>query len=238
MGQTPSKDAQYAELYSSYIQQQQNLIMQQQSQINSLYQMNLESQQQMPANMFFQSDMNQGQGYLNQGKGNLGSQQPLPQLPSAKPKLDPYKILNLSKNYDEKTLKKAYLKAAMKAHPDRGGSPQAFQQVSIAFTLLQKKIKERNNNHSHNELRESSKDYYSQQMNTPKLNTKMTEKFDIDVFNQIYEQNKIPDVYDDGYGNWMNNNPALESGQQKLFQNGFNKDMFNATFENYKREMS
>ena len=75
-------------------------------------------------------------------------------------------------------------------------------------------------------------------MNQPKVNVNMTENFDIDVFNQIYEQNKIPDVYDDGYGNWMNDNPALESGQQKLFQNGFNKDMFNATFENYKREQS
>lgn len=237
MGQTPSKDAQYAELYSSYIQQQQNLIMQQQSQINSLYQMNLESQQQMPANMFFQSDMNQGQSYLNQ-QGNLGSQQPLPQLPSAKPKLDPYKILGIGKNYDEKSLKKAYLKKAMKAHPDRGGTPQAFQQISIAFTLLQKKLKERENNHSHNELRDTARDYYTQQMNAPKVNVNMTENFDVDVFNQIYEQNKIPDVYDDGYGNWMNDNPALESGQQKLFQNGFNKDMFNATFENYKREMS
>ena len=235
MGQTPSKDAQYAELYSSYIQQQQNLILQQQSQINSLYQMNLESQQQMPANMFFQSDMNQGQSYLNQ-QGNLGSQQPLPQLPSAKPKLDPYKILGIGKNYDEKTLKKAYLKKAMKAHPDRGGTPQAFQQISIAFTLLQKKLKERENNHSHNELRDTARDYYTQQMNQPKVNVNMTENFDIDVFNQIYEKNKIPDVYDDGYGNWMNDNPALESGQQKLFQNGFNKDMFNATFENYKRE--
>jgi curved DNA-binding protein CbpA len=243
MGQTPSKDAQYAELYSSYIQQQQNLILQQQSQINSLYQMNLESQQQMPANMFFQSDMNQGQGmqgqqsYLGQ-QGNLGSQQSLPQLPSAKPKLDPYKILGIGKNYDEKTLKKAYLKKAMKAHPDRGGTPQAFQQISIAFTLLQKKLKERENNHSHNELRDTARDYYTQQMNQPKVNVNMTENFDVDVFNQIYEQNKIPDVYDDGYGNWMNDNPALESGQQKLFQNGFNKDMFNATFENYKREMS
>ena len=106
------------------------------------------------------------------------------------------------------------------------------------FNLKEKKLKERENNHSHNELRESSKDYYSQQMNTPKLNTKMTEKFDIDVFNQIYEQNKIPEVYDDGYGDWIQENPALESGQQKMFQNGFNKDMFNATFENYKREQA
>ena len=36
----------------------------------------------------------------------------------------------------------------------------------------------------------------------------------------------------------MNSNPALESEQNKMFQNGFNKDMFNATFENYKREQS
>jgi curved DNA-binding protein CbpA len=235
MGQTPSKDAQYAELYSSYIQQQQNLIAQQQAQINSLYQMNLESQQQMPANMFFQSDMNQGQG---QQSYQQDYQQPLPQLPSARPKLDPYKILGIGKNYDEKTLKKAYLKSALKAHPDRGGSPQAFQQVSIAFTVLQKKLKERENNHSHTELRDTARDYYTQQLNQPKVNVNMTENFDIDVFNQIYEQNKIPDVYDDGYGKWMNSNPALESEQNKMFQNGFNKDMFNSTFENYKREMS
>ena len=239
MGQTPSKDAQYAELYSSYIQQQQNLIAQQQSQINSLYQMNLESQQQMPANMFFQSDVNQGQGGRQWQGGQQGYQNnSLPQLPSAKPKLDPYKILGIGKNYDEKILKKAYLKKAMKAHPDRGGTPQEFQQISIAFTLLQKKLKERENNHSHNELRDGARDYYTQQLNQPKVNVNMTENFDIDVFNQIYEQNKIPDVYDDGYGNWMNDNPALETGQQKMFQNGFNKDMFNATFENYKKEMS
>jgi len=230
MGQTPSKDQQYAELYSSYIQQQQNLIAQQQAQINGLYQMNFESQQQMPANMFFQSDVNQD--YQQQ------QQQPLPQLPSAKIKLDPYKILGIGKNYDEKILKKAYLKKAMKAHPDRGGTPQAFQQISIAFTLLQKKLKERENNHSHTELRDTARDYYTQQLNQPKVNVNMTENFDVDVFNQIYEKNKIPEVYDDGYGNWMNDNPALESGQQKMFQNGFNKDMFNTTFENYKKEMS
>ena len=240
MGQTPSKDAQYAELYSSYIQQQQNLIAQQQSQINSLYQMNLESQQQMPANMFFQSDVNQGQGMQGQQSylGQQSYQQPLPQLPSAKTKLDPYKILRIDKNYDEKTLKKAYLKAAMKAHPDRGGTPQEFQKVSIAFGVLQKKLKERSSNHSHNELRDTARDYYTQQLNQPKVNVNMTENFDIDVFNKIYDENKIPDVYDEGYGNWMNNNPALESEQQKMFQNGFNKDMFNATFENYKREQS
>jgi curved DNA-binding protein CbpA len=238
MGQTPSKDQQYSELYSSYIQQQQNLIAQQQAQINNLYHMNLESQQQMPSNMFFQSDIQQ-QGQQGQGQGQQqGQQQYYPQLPSAKPKLDPYKILKVSKNYDEKILKKAYLKAAMRSHPDRGGTPQAFQQVSIAFTVLQKKLKEKENNHSHTELRDSARDYYTQQLNQPKVNVNMTENFDVDVFNKIYDENKIPEVYDEGYGDWMDSNPALEAEQSKMFQNGFNKDMFNSTFENYKRDQS
>ena len=229
MGQTPSKDQQSADLYSSYIQQQQNLIYQQQQQINELFTNNLEAQQQMPPNMFFQSDMNNQQSY---------QQQSLPQLPSAKQKLDPYKILKLSKNFDEKTLKKAYLRAAMKAHPDRGGTPQAFQQVSIAFTILQKKLKERENNHDHHDMRDGSKHFVKQQANQPKVNVNMTENFDVDVFNQIYETNKIPEVYDEGYGSWMKDTPALESEQGKMFQNGFNKDMFNATFEKYKHEQS
>ena len=229
MGQTPSKDQQSADLYSSYIQQQQNLIYQQQQQINDLFTHNLEQQQQMPSNMFFQSDMNSQQSH---------QQQSLPQLPSGRPKLDPYKILKLSKNFDEKTLKKAYLRAAMKAHPDRGGSPQAFQQVSIAYTILQKKLKERENNHDHHDMRDGSKQYAEKQANQPKVNVNMTENFDVDVFNQIYETNKIPEVYDEGYGSWMKDTPALESEQDKMFQNGFNKDMFNATFEKYKHEQS
>jgi hypothetical protein len=228
MGQTPSKDQQFTDLYSSYIQQQQNLIYQQQQQINDLFTHNLEAQQQQPANMFFQSDANQQQQ----------QQQSLPQLPSGRPKLDPYKILNLSKNFDEKTLKKAYLRAAMKAHPDRGGSPQAFQQVSIAYTILQKKLKEVENNHDHNDLREGSKQYATQQLNQPKVNVNMTENFDVDVFNQIYQDNKIPEVYDEGYGSWMKESPAIEAEQGRMFQSGFNKDMFNATFEKYKHEQS
>ena len=95
MGQTPSKDQQYAELYSSYIQQQQNLIAQQQAQINGLYQMNLESQQQMPANMFFQSDMNQGQGQQSYQQDYQNNS--LPQLPSARPlkHFNKYQLLSL-----------------------------------------------------------------------------------------------------------------------------------------------
>ena len=244
MGNTPTKDAQQ-EMYASYIQQQQDLIFKQQQQINELYKYNLETQQMAPNMLFQQGIVNQN--YEN-GRRMLGSnfqggmpstQTQLPQLPPAtKPKLDPYKILGISKNYDEKTLKKAYLKAAMKTHPDRGGTQAKFQLVSIAYTLLTKKLKEKDNSHSHQDLRNMSREYTQQQANQPMINTKMTDNFDVDVFNRIYEENKIPEVYDEGYGSWMEKNTNPEIEQKKLFQNGFNKDMFNATFEQYKKEQS
>ena len=233
MGQTPSKDKQVSDLYSSYIQQQQNFINQQQSQINDLYQLNLQNMQQMPSNTFFQSDTNQQQQQQQQ-------QQQLPQLPkeATRIKMDPYKILNISKQYDEQLLKKAYLKAAMKYHPDRGGSPTDFQKVSIAYTLLKQKLKETNNNHSHEELKQDADNYFNTQQSQPKVNVNMTENFDVDVFNKIYNENKIKDVYDEGYSSWMNNNNSIESENEKLFQNGFNKDLFNSTFEQYKKSKS
>ena len=239
MGNTPSQQGMSPEqIYAQYIQQQQDLIFQQQQQINKLYQMNMSSQTQ--ANMFLQNSISQSQQYSQQLPHQLpqqqSPQQQLPQLPHPKQKIDPYKILNISKQYDETSLKKAYLKAAMKSHPDRGGSQDAFQKVSIAYTLLQKKLKESQNNHSHSELRDGSKRYMDTQMNQPKLNTKLTEKFDVDVFNKIYEDNKIEDVYDEGYGSWMSENALTDKKTTKLFQNGFNKDMFNATFEQYKKE--
>ena len=244
MGNTPTKDAQQ-QMYASYIQQQQDLIFKQQQQINELYRYNLETQPLTP-NMFFQQgivNQNYENGRRMLGSGNfqepLPSHTQLPQLPPAtKPKFDPYKILGISKNYDEKTLKKAYLKAAMKTHPDRGGTQAKFQLVSIAYTLLTKKLKEKDNSHSHQDLRNMSREYTQQQANQPMINTKMTDNFDVDVFNRIYEENKIPEVYDDGYGSWIEKNTNPEIEQKKLFQNGFNKDMFNATFEQYKKEQS
>lgn len=242
MGNTPTKDKQ-ENLYATYIQQQQELIYKQQGQINELYKFNLQSQQQIPPNMFFQNDINQQQAYQRtqqaQQQQQLPRAQQLPQLPAApKTRLDPYKILKLPKQFDEKTLKKAYLKAAMVSHPDRGGSQAKFQQVSIAYTLLKKKLKEQDNSHSHNDLREMSREYTQQQLNQPKVNVNMTENFDADVFNKIYEENKIPEAFDEGYGSWMEKEQGGGMGQQKMFQSRFNKDLFNDTFEKYKQEQA
>ena len=224
-GQSQQKGVSVDDIYSMYIQQQQNLIMQQQNQINELYQMNL-NQQQMPPTMAFQQQQAQQDYQQSQTKPDHS----LRKLPSTK--LDPYKVLGISKQFDETTLKKAYLKKAMKAHPDRGGSKDEFQKVSIAYTVLKKKLKERGEIHSHHELRGNANSFLQSQ---PTKHISAGDNFDVKVFNKIYQENRIEEAYDDGYGSWMNESPSNDT-QQKMFQGEFNKEMFNHEFEKYKQE--
>jgi curved DNA-binding protein CbpA len=251
MGNTPTKDK-HESAYSDYIRQQQELILKQQQQINSLYQYNLDNQQyqsdyqrqqQVPSNIRLQMDpSNPMITEKNLPRLGSGTHSTSGQKPSQKMKLDPYKILNIPKQYDEKTLKKAYLRAAMKTHPDRGGSQDAFQKVSIAYAVLTKKLSESQNSHSHDDLRKMSREHTRTQDSQPMMNVDMKDNFDVNLFNKIYSDNRINDVYDDGYGSWMNKNQVEDvkmiKGDEKMFQNNFNKDLFNDTFEKYKREQS
>ena len=129
--------------YTDYITQQQRLIQAQQEQIQQLSRMNLRqnilNQQHTPSNIMFQQTTEQQQQYQQQQIGFQSNPQ-ITYKPEKKQKLNPYKILDVPKNYDEKVLKKAYLRMAMKTHPDRGGTQEQFQQVSIAYSVLLKKL--------------------------------------------------------------------------------------------------
>lgn len=56
---------------------------------------------------------------------------------------DPYKILGLPKNASAEAIKKAYRKLSMTLHPDRGGSEEAFKDLSWAYELLSDSEKRR-----------------------------------------------------------------------------------------------
>jgi len=49
---------------------------------------------------------------------------------------DYYKVLGVSRDADQKTIKKAYRKATMKAHPDKGGTEAKMAAVNEAYEVL------------------------------------------------------------------------------------------------------
>ena len=50
--------------------------------------------------------------------------------------IDLYKILGLKRSAPRKDMHKAYRKKAKSAHPDAGGSVEAFNQLVVAYSVL------------------------------------------------------------------------------------------------------
>lgn len=47
-----------------------------------------------------------------------------------------YEVLGVSKDADEKEIKKAYRKLAVKHHPDKGGDEHLFKEINAAYEIL------------------------------------------------------------------------------------------------------
>ena len=206
MGNTPSLEG---EDKDKYIEEQKNIIKEQQEQIQRLA----------------------GIAETNQEEVRVNN------VPT-KPRINPYKELNIGQNYDETVLKKAYLKRAMETHPDRGGSKEAFQKATVSYKALMIKLKNETESHEHNELREDSSQFMNEQNYDNKQNIKykgLAKDFNRNVFNKIYDETKVKDVYDDGYTEWMKQNEANEGDIQS--NPSLTKDNFNKEFSKLKKKI-
>lgn len=202
------------EEYSNYIKEQQRIIESQQAQINQLYQ--------------------------NQNH-TVSPQNAAP--PPEQPKKSKFEIIlsvfGLDANYDEVSLKKSYIKLALEHHPDKGGDPEKFKKLQIAYKLLLKKLEEKDSDKDHQRLKDDNREYLEQQRGDNRMNTNLSEKFDNNLFNKIYEENRTETIYDTGYSKWMEENKVDESKTQKnLFKDGFNEDKFNNAFLKEKQKQS
>lgn len=174
-----------------------------------------------------------------------------------------YRVLSLddAKPLSHENLKAAYKRAAARAHPDRGGSSEAFDEVTRAFLYLEEvinkllprgakdgddprftqavtketAIKARDGPLTKYDAEEAHRmSMASAGAGTARDEPKIAlnpKNLNMSVFNKLFEENRLPDPEQDGYGDWLKSN-----GEDRRLQNEsqlrakFNADIFNKTF--------
>lgn len=139
---------------------------------------------------------------------------------------------------NEQALKAAYKKVSMKAHPDKGGSEEEFDKVTRAYAYLGEILRRVRGGRS-GELvsmaeesparlagtREQASETWK--MKEPvKLNAK---NLNMETFNKVFEETRLPDPDGDGYGDWLKNPEG--GGNSNKFGGKFNRSVFNDAFD-------
>jgi len=182
-----------------------------------------------------------------------------------------YDLLGLSDDepLNLEMLKIAYKKRAVVFHPDKGGDPAVFDELTKAYLYLQEVYKKLipKSGRDHADMNpvtmEAAKArrvdntiqvfddneiglvvHDSKAMTKPAATKPATTKpaatkpiainpkqLDMNVFNQLFEQNKLPDPEkDDGYGDWLASQEE-STKKTKNLRGKFSIDVFNRTFE-------
>lgn len=141
----------------------------------------------------------------------------------------------------EEALKQAYKKAVIKAHPDKGGSEKEFEAVTKAYAYLGEILMRIKGGRKVEGVVE----------NTPVIANKREmeaeawkhveptvinpKKMDMNVFNKLFEENRLPDPENAGYGDWLKGNGGgarekeVDIGPPK-FSGKFNREVFENAF--------
>lgn len=140
----------------------------------------------------------------------------------------------------EDALKKAYKKKAISAHPDKGGSEEQFESVTRAYAYLSEIIKlvkgQRTKDAETAALpsvdtvkagRSEAATSFAQ-VEPVRLDPK---NLNMETFNRMFEQTRIPDPEDDGYGDWLKSAEATSASSGPKFSGKFNRNVFNQMFE-------
>ncbi len=134
----------------------------------------------------------------------------------------------------EDALKAAYKKAAFKAHPDKGGSEKAFEMVTRSYAYLSeilRRIRGGRDQLKKVEAPTALKDERfkeSQQFQHVQPIKLDPNNLNMNAFNQMFEQTRIPDPEEEGYGDWLR--AESTSSNTPNFSGKFNRDVFNQMF--------
>lgn len=114
--------------------------------------------------------------------------------------INPYQILGIPTNSTIDAVKEAYRQLATKHHPDKGGNPETFKIVKLAFKMIVDNIKKgiqipQNSSSTYTEMKEASQNYQPTKYQSPQeffgrdQPIDPNREFDRNTFNQKFMQN-------------------------------------------------
>ena len=149
------------------------------------------------------------------------------------------RILNLEEEValTEEELKAAYKKAVVRAHPDKGGSDKEFEAVTRAYAYLGEILRRIHGGRAKEGVVQAPSALHSNRtteadawkhIEPVALNPK---NMDMNAFNKMFEQTRLPDPEEEGYGDWLKGDEADTNGAGSKFSGKFNRDVFHRMFE-------
>lgn len=125
--------------------------------------------------------------------------------------MDPFKVLGVNYTDDLPHIKSIFRQLVLKYHPDRGGNPNTFNKIREAYDTIYKfKIDNINQikreNISFNEYLQNRKSINNNKR--PRKQVLNPNNIDMDVFNKIYENTRLEDVYDIGRESFLKNDQS------------------------------
>ena len=144
--------------------------------------------------------------------------------------VDPYKILEVKKNFSLEELRSQFKKIALSVHPDKvpGQSDYMFKVVTKCYKTLLEELNRRQVDKQFDVLKGNFKK--SQDMDKPSSRREEVDRFNIDKFNLVFEKNRRSDVMDVGYEEWMRKNIVKDSPK---LNKGITPERFNEKFEQF-----
>ncbi len=137
----------------------------------------------------------------------------------------------------QESLKAAYKKAIIRAHPDKGGSEKEFEAVTRSFAYLGEIIRRIHGGRAKEGVVEAPTALRStrtteadawKHVEPVALNPK---NLDMNAFNSMFEQTRLPDPEEEGYGDWLKGEEADTAGAGMKFSGKFNREVFHKMFE-------
>ena len=153
--------------------------------------------------------------------------------------------INENETLTHERLRNAYKKASLRAHPDKGGSKEAFDELARAYQYTEKILNRISPPTTAEEKKrmaapvtmESAIGMRSgvidseQDRHRPPVELS-AKKLDMSLFNKLFEDHRLPDPdRDTGYGNWLHQQEGGDSPAEDARLKGkFNQTMFEQVF--------